>query len=204
MDITPTRIVPTYTGCIKMIGAVWKLIIFTSMMSRIIYTSRNERVTLQVYDTCPQMFYLCTLHHKAHIEAIVQFLSYSDQQVRCDGLHSRGNSFLHVRYEHALLWHRHFVLHFWIVVGMPAEQKQLIHASQISAHKTLSALESPLSPCYVRDRERRGEWDCACAQNLNTCCFVSWRKLTNACVFKAVMADWNRSNYFDTHCIIIQ
>ena len=33
-----------------MIGAVLKLIIFTSMMNRIINTSRNERVTQQVYD----------------------------------------------------------------------------------------------------------------------------------------------------------
>jgi hypothetical protein len=39
-----------------MIAAVWKLIIFTSMVKRLINTSRNERVTLQIYDTCPQMF----------------------------------------------------------------------------------------------------------------------------------------------------
>jgi hypothetical protein len=38
-----------------MIGAIWKLIIFTSMVKRLINTSRNERVTLQVYDTCIQM-----------------------------------------------------------------------------------------------------------------------------------------------------
>ena len=40
------------TACIKMFGAVGKLIIFTSMVNRIINTCRNERVTLQVYDTC--------------------------------------------------------------------------------------------------------------------------------------------------------
>jgi len=33
-----------------MIGAVLKLIKFTSMVNRIINTSRNERVTQQVYD----------------------------------------------------------------------------------------------------------------------------------------------------------
>jgi len=38
-----------------MIGAVWKLIIFTTMVKRLINTSRKERVTLQVYDTCLQM-----------------------------------------------------------------------------------------------------------------------------------------------------
>ena len=56
-----------------MIGAVLKLIIFTSMVNRITNTSRNERVN-QVYDTYLQMFVVCTLRHTAHIEAIVQFL----------------------------------------------------------------------------------------------------------------------------------
>ena len=73
-----------------MIAAVLKLIIFTSVVNRIINTSRNERVTQQVYDPYLQMFDVCTLHHTAHIEAIVQFLPYSAQQVRCDGLHSHG------------------------------------------------------------------------------------------------------------------
>jgi len=93
--------------------------------------------------------------------------------------------------------------HCWIDAGMPAEQKQLIRASQIAAHKTPSAPKSPLSYCYVTDRERRGEWDCACAQNLNTCCFVSCGKLSTACVLIVVMAHWNRSNHFDTPCIQI-
>ena len=87
---------------------------------------------------------------------------------------------------------------------MPAELKQLIHASQIAAHKRLSAPESPLTLCYVTDREREreeGEWDCAWAENLNTCCFVPCGKLTYACVFKAVMADWKCSNHFYTPCI---
>ena len=53
-----------YIGCIKMIGAVWKLIIFTSMVKRLINTSRNERVTLQFYDTCLQMFDFFGLRRK--------------------------------------------------------------------------------------------------------------------------------------------
>jgi hypothetical protein len=81
-----------FTASIKMFGAVWRLIIFTSMVNRLINASRNERVNLQVYDTCLQMFDVCTLHHTAHIKAIVHFLPYSDEQVRCDGLHSGGNS----------------------------------------------------------------------------------------------------------------
>jgi len=47
--------------CIKIIGAVLMLIIFTSMVNRIVNTSRNERVSQQVYDTYPQMFDVCTL-----------------------------------------------------------------------------------------------------------------------------------------------
>ena len=52
------------TGCIKMIGAVWKLIIFTSMVKRLINTSSNERVTLPVYDTWLQMFLFFGLRRK--------------------------------------------------------------------------------------------------------------------------------------------
>ena len=91
-----------YTGCIKMIGAVWKLIIFTSMVNRLINTSRNERVTLKVYDTCLQIFDVCTLRHTAYMKAIVQFPPYSDQQIRCDSLKSHGNSVLQIRYTHGL------------------------------------------------------------------------------------------------------
>jgi len=47
-----------------MIWAVWKLIIFTSMAKRHINTSRNERVTLQVYDTCLRMFLFFGLRRK--------------------------------------------------------------------------------------------------------------------------------------------
>ena len=47
-----------------MIGAVWKLIIFTSMVKRLINTIRNERVTLQVYNTCLQMFLFFGLRRK--------------------------------------------------------------------------------------------------------------------------------------------
>ena len=86
------------TGCIKMTGAVSKLIIFRSMVNRIINASRNGTVTLQVYDTCLQMFDVFTFGHTEHIEAIVRFLPHSDQHVKCDGLHSHGNSVLQIRY----------------------------------------------------------------------------------------------------------
>ena len=50
-----------------MIGAVWKLIIYTKMVNRIINISSNKRIIAQVYDTCLQMFDMCTLGHTAHI-----------------------------------------------------------------------------------------------------------------------------------------
>jgi hypothetical protein len=88
-----------------MIGAVSKLIIFASMVNGIINASRNGRVTLQVYDTCLQMFDVCSRGHRAHIEAIVQFLPRSDQHDRCDGLHSHGNSVLQIRCARGSWWH---------------------------------------------------------------------------------------------------
>ena len=94
-----------------MSGSVCELIISTSVVNITINTRRNERVTLQVYDTCLQIFGVCTLRHTAHIEAIVRFLPHSDQQVRCDGLHSHGNSVLHIRYVQGLWWQKHPVLH---------------------------------------------------------------------------------------------
>ena len=51
----------------QMTGTVGKLIIFTSVVNRIVNTGRNERVTLQVYDKCLQMLDVCTPHHRAHI-----------------------------------------------------------------------------------------------------------------------------------------
>jgi hypothetical protein len=47
--------------------------------------------------------------------------------------------------------------HSEIVARRPADQKQLIHASQTAAHKTLSAPESPFSLHNVTDREGGGE-----------------------------------------------
>jgi hypothetical protein len=39
---------------------------------------------------------------------------------------------------------------------------------------------------------------------IKTCCFVPCGKLTPACVLIAVMANWNRSNNFDTSCTFCQ
>ena len=74
------------------------------------------------------MFDVCTLRHTAHIEAIVQFLPYSAQQVRCDGLHSRGNSVLQIWYAHGLLWHKHFVLHVTPCYNSARPMRQLCDA----------------------------------------------------------------------------
>jgi len=63
-----------------MIGAVWKLIIFTSMVKRLINTGRNERVTLQVYDTCLQMFDFFGLRRK---DCLTRFTLSSDTRPSC-------------------------------------------------------------------------------------------------------------------------
>jgi len=47
-----------------MIEEVCKSIIFTSMVNRLINSSKNEGVTLQVYDTCLQMFLFFGLQRK--------------------------------------------------------------------------------------------------------------------------------------------
>lgn len=50
--------------------------------------------------------------------------------------------------------------------------------------------------------EGRGEsGDCACDLNLNPCSFVPCGKHTSACISKAGMVAWNRSNDFGTRCI---
>jgi len=67
------------TGYIKMIGAVWKLIIFTSMVKKLINTSRNERVTLQIYDTCLQMCNFFGLRRK---DCLTRFTLSSDTRGR--------------------------------------------------------------------------------------------------------------------------
>jgi len=57
-----------------MIGAVRKLIIFTAMVKRLINSSRNERVTLQVYDTCLQMFLFFGLCKEKTVSLVPCFL----------------------------------------------------------------------------------------------------------------------------------
>ena len=90
------------------------------------------------------MFDVCTLHHTAHIEVIVQFLPYSAQQVRCDGLHSRGNSVLQIRYAHGLWWHKHFVLHV-----TPKEVVTIVLISTLLRFATISLLYSPRSKPHI-------------------------------------------------------
>jgi len=80
------------TGCIKMIAAVWKLIIFTSMVKILINTRRNERVTLQVYETCLQMFLFFGLRRK---DCLTRFTVSSD---------TRGRPALFPLQRHPVVW----------------------------------------------------------------------------------------------------
>jgi hypothetical protein len=93
--------------------------------------------------------------------------------------------------------------HSEIVAGRPAEEKQLIHASQTAAHKTLSAPGSTFSFCNVTDRAREEVGIAYAIKTWNTCCFVPCGKHTSACISKAVMAASKRSNHFGTRCIYI-
>ena len=76
---TVGQITDDSTGCIKMIGAVWKLIIFTSMVKRLINANRNERVTPQFYDACLQMFDFFGLRRK---DCLTRFTLSSDTRCR--------------------------------------------------------------------------------------------------------------------------
>jgi hypothetical protein len=126
------------TGCIKMIGAVWKLIIFTSMVQRLINTSRNERVTPQVYDTCLQMFLFFGPRRK---DCLIRSTLSSDT---C----GRTALFSFTKAPHCLelLIPASYAIRSWgitveLLPECPLNRNELICASQIVAHKTPSALE---------------------------------------------------------------
>jgi hypothetical protein len=71
--------------------------------------------------------------------------------------------------------------HSEIVAGRPAEEKQLVHASQTAAHKTLSAPESPFSLCKVTSERRVGEVGLRMRSKLECLLFCSmWE--TDFCV----------------------
>ena len=190
-----------------MIGAVWKLIIFTSMVNRIINNSSNERIILLVYDTCLHMFDVCTLGYTAHIEAILQFLPHWDQHVRCDG------PALFPLQRHPVIWkcwYQHLMLlrDGGITVELSPECQPnwnnwfMLHKLQ---HTIRSLLRSRHYRCVTSqtEREKRGV-GLRMSRKLEQLLFRSRSgKLTSACVFKAVMADWNRSNHFDTPCVVL-
>jgi hypothetical protein len=148
-----------------MIGAVWKLIIFISMVKRLINTSRNERVIPQVYDTCLQMFLFFGLRRK---DCLTRSTLSSD---------TRGRPALFPLQSHPVVWN------CWYL--------------------RLMLLGDGGSPLNCRRNARWRETTDSCftncsTQNVNTCCFVPCGRLTFVCVLKAVMADWNCSNHFDT------
>jgi len=161
-----------------MIGAVWKLIIFTSMVNRLINTSRNERVTLQVYDTCLQMFLFFGLRRK---DCLTRSTVSSD---------THGRPALFPLQRHPVVWN------CWYQRLMLSGDGGSLLNCRRNARWT-ETTDSCFTNCSTqnafcsgvaiiallrhRPRERRGEWDCACAQNLNTCCFIPCGK-TYFCV----------------------
>jgi hypothetical protein len=182
-----------------MIGAVWKVIIFTSMVNILINTSRNERVTLQVWYMPTNVRCVHPSLHGTHrgdspIPAI--------EEARCDGLHSRQR--------HPVVWNCWYQrLMLLGDEGSPLNCRRNARRTETtdtcftncSTQNAFCSGVATLPLCYFADREKRGEWDCACARNLNTCCFVPCGKLSSACILKAVMAKWNCPSHIDTLCI---
>ena len=184
--------------CIKMIGAVWKLIIFTSVVKRLINTSRNERVTLQVW----------------YMPTNVSFLRTAKKRL--------SHSF------HTFFWHTRPSCTFSFTKA-PRCLKLLIPASNAIGRWRITVELSPkcqvnrnnwscFTNCSTQNafcsgvaiiaslrhgpREKRGVGLRMRTKLMNTRRFFPCGKLTSACVLKAVMADWNRSNHFDTPCIV--
>ena len=145
------------------------------MVNRIINISSNERLILQVYDTSLQMFDVCTVDHTAHIEATVQFLPHSDQHVRCDG------PALFPLQRHPVVWNCWYQrLMLLGDVGITVElspERPLNWNRWLMPHELQHTKRFLLRcrhyRCVTSQTEREeGQWDCAWAENQNTCCFV--------------------------------
>jgi hypothetical protein len=148
----------SYTGCIKMIGAIWELIIFASMVTRIINTSSTERIIVQVYDTCPQIFDICTLGHTAHIETTVQFLPHFDQ-------HAASCTFSFTKAPRCLklLLPASNAIGRWRITVEFLPECLLNRNNWFMLHKLQQTkrflFQSRQYRCvYITDRGRRGEW----------------------------------------------
>ena len=184
-----------------MIGAVLKLIIFTSMVNRIISNSRNERVTQQFYDTYLQIFDVCTLRHTAHIEVVVQFLPYSAQQVRWP---ARSPDLTPCDY---FLWG--YVKDKVFVppqpVSIPDLKNRITAAVETITPDLLSRVWQELD--YLLDvcRVTKGAYIenlYVCVINLLSYSFIStsiYNSVHHTCEYNQLQ---NRSNHFDIPCIL--
>jgi hypothetical protein len=190
-----------FTGCIKITGAVWKLIIFTSMVKRLIDTGRNERVTLQVYDTCLQMFLFFGVRRK---DCLTRSMFSSD---------TRGRPALFPLQRHSAVWNcwyqRLMLLWDGGWGGMTVElspECPLNRNNWFVFHKlqhTERLLLRSRHYRFVTSQTEREEGSGIAHAHKTWTPAVSFHvgKLTSAYVLIAVMADWNRSRYFDTPCI---
>jgi hypothetical protein len=157
-----------------MIGAVWMLIIFTSMVKRLINTIRNERVTLQVYDTCLQ---ICDFFGLRRKECLTRSTLSSD---------IRGRPALFPVQMHLVVWncwYQRLMLLGDVGSLLNCRRNARWTETTDSCFTNCSTQNVFCSGVAIvallrhRQRERRGEWDCACAQNLKTCSFRSMWKI---------------------------
>ena len=183
-----------------MIGAVWKLIIFTSMVKRHINTIRNERVTLQVYDTCLQ---ICDFFGLRRKECLTRSTLSSD---------TRGRPALFPLQRHPVVWKC-----FYQRLMLLGDGGSLLNCRRNA--RWIETTDSCFTNCSTQNafwsgvaiiallrhgrREKRGV-GLRMRTKLEHLLFRSvWE--TNFCgVLKAVMADWNCSNHFDTLCIYVR
>jgi len=191
------RLVLYITGCIKIIGAVWKLIIFTSMVKRLINSSRNERVTLQVYDTCLQKCDFFGLRRK---DCLIRSTLFSD---------TRGRPALFPLQRHPVVWNCWYQRLMLLGDGgslLNCRRNDRWTETTDSCFTNCSTQNAFCSGVAItsllrhRPRKKNGV-GLRMRTKLESCCFVPCGKLTSACVLIAVMADWNCSNHFDTPCI---
>jgi hypothetical protein len=148
------------------------------------------------------MFDVCTLGHTAHIEAIVQFLPHSDQHAAVLNFFLYKGTPLSETY-----WYQHLMLlgdgESLLNRRRNARWTETIDSCFTNC-STQNAFCSGVTIIAVTSQiEREVGSGNAHAHKTNTCCFTARGKLTFVCVFKTVMADWNRSNHSDTPCSYI-
>jgi len=171
---------------------------FTSMAKRLINTSRNERVTLQVYDTWLQMFLSFGLRRKY---CLTRSTLSSD---------THGSPALFPLQRHPVVWNC-----WYQRLMLLGDGGSLLNCRRYA--RWTETTDSCFTNCSTqnafcsgvaimallrhRPREKR-RVGLRMRTKLEHLPFRSIWDLISVCLLKAVMADWNCSNHFNTPCIL--